>query len=173
MWEHRVPADPEVERAHLERATLALERLTGRRPVGSRSWHTPELLHDLGYLYNSHDAVDHRPSIAGPPSGVTMLNLPFHYVFDDAMYFNFAWLNTENSAQRITDPDRVFELWWDGFWQQYQQGGYFNLCLHPEFSGRSLRIDMLDRLITRMKTLPGVWFASCEEVARHCLSEER
>ena len=29
---------------------------------------------------------------------------------------------------------------------------------------------MMDRLITRMKTLPGVWFPTCEEVARHCLA---
>ena len=27
----------------------------------------------------------------------------------------------------------------------------------------------LDRLIARMKTLPGVWFPTCEEVARHCI----
>jgi hypothetical protein len=30
---------------------------------------------------------------------------------------------------------------------------------------------MLDRLITRMKELPGVWFTTCEAVARHCLDE--
>jgi peptidoglycan-N-acetylglucosamine deacetylase len=29
---------------------------------------------------------------------------------------------------------------------------------------------MMDRLITRMRKLPGVWFATCEEVARHCLT---
>jgi hypothetical protein len=38
-------------------------------------------------------------------------------------------------------------------------------------SGRALRIAMLDRLIARMKTMPGVWFASCEDVARHCLEQ--
>jgi peptidoglycan-N-acetylglucosamine deacetylase len=27
---------------------------------------------------------------------------------------------------------------------------------------------MLDKLITRMKSLPGVWFPCCEEVARYC-----
>ena len=36
-------------------------------------------------------------------------------------------------------------------------------------SGRALRIAMLDRLIARMKTLPGVWFPTCEQVARYCL----
>ncbi|MCQ0021150.1 hypothetical protein [Actinomadura madurae] len=101
------------------------------------------------------------------------MNLPFHYALDDAQFFSFAWLNTDNSAQRIADPDRVLELWWDAFWQQYQAGGYLNICLHPFMSGRSLRVAMLDRLITRMKQLPGVWFASCEDVARHCLSIEK
>jgi peptidoglycan-N-acetylglucosamine deacetylase len=88
------------------------------------------------------------------------------------MFFSFAWLNTENAAQRMADPDRVLELWWDAFWQQYQQGGYLNICLHPFVSGRSMRIAMLDQLITRMKALPGVWFATCEDVARHCLGKE-
>jgi hypothetical protein len=41
--------------------------------------------------------------------------------------------------------------------------------MHPFQSGRALRIAMLDRLIGRMKTLPGVWFPTCEQVARHCI----
>jgi peptidoglycan/xylan/chitin deacetylase (PgdA/CDA1 family) len=172
MWEHRVPAEPEIERAHLTRATSALERLTGRRPVGTRSWHTPELLQGMGYIYNSHEAADHRPYFIRTPGGARLLNLPFHYSIDDAMFFSFAWLNTENSAQRMADPDRVLELWWDAFWRQYQKGGYLNICLHPFVSGRSMRVAMLDRLITRMKVLPGVWFATCEDVARHCLAGE-
>jgi peptidoglycan/xylan/chitin deacetylase (PgdA/CDA1 family) len=172
MWEHRVPADPQVERAHLLRATEALERLSGHRPIGTRSWHSPELLTELGYLYNSHDAADHGPYLTRHPGGARLLNLPFHYALDDALFFNFAFVNTDNSAQRIADPDRVLELWWDAFRQQYQVGGYLNICLHPYISGRSMRVDMLDRLITRMKELPGVWFAGCGEVARHCLSVE-
>ena len=98
-----------------------------------------------------------------------MLNLPFHYAIDDAMFYSFAWLGSGNAAQRITDPDRVFDLWWAAFWQQYRAGGYLNIVVHPFVSGRALRIEMMDRLITRMKTLPGVWFPTCEEVARHCL----
>ena len=41
------------------------------------------------------------------------------------------------------------------FRQQYNVGGYLNVCMHPFQSGRALRIAMLDRLISRMKTLPG------------------
>ena len=47
----------------------------------------------------------------------------------------------------MMDPDHVEEIWWAAFLQQYQQGGYLNICLHPFVSGRALRIAMLDRLI--------------------------
>ena len=92
-----------------------------------------------------------------------------HYVIDDAMYFNFNWLGTDASAQRIADPERVGDIWWAAFRQQYNVGGYLNVCMHPFQSGRALRIAMLDRLIGKMKTLPGVWFPTCEQVARHCI----
>jgi peptidoglycan/xylan/chitin deacetylase (PgdA/CDA1 family) len=171
MWEHQVPKEPELEREHLRRAKDAIEKLTGHRPVGTRSWHTRQLLLDEGYIYNSHDTPDHRPHYISEPDGSkSLLNLPFHYAIDDAMFFSFAWLNTENDAQRMMDPEHVEEIWWAAFLQQYQQGGYLNICMHPFVSGRALRISMLDRLIERMKRLPGVWFPTCEQVARHVLS---
>jgi peptidoglycan/xylan/chitin deacetylase (PgdA/CDA1 family) len=169
MWEHRVPKEPELERDHLLKTRDALERIAGRRPIGSRSHHTPELLRQEGYIYNSHGAADHRPCYVLDGKGEPcLLELPFHYAIDDAMFFSFAWYASANAEQRLSDTDRVFDLWWAGFQQQYRQGGYLNICLHPFVSGRALRIAMLDRLIARMKTLPGVWFATCEEVARHC-----
>ena len=171
MWEHRVPPERALEADHLGRAIAAIERLTGQRPVGTRSWHTQSLLREHGFLYNSHNAPDVLPHYIREADGLdAMLNLPFHFAIDDAMFFNFAWLNTENAAQRMMDPEHVFEIFWAAFWQQYRQGGYLNICLHPFISGRALRIAMLDRLIARMKALPGVWFPTCAEVARHCLA---
>jgi peptidoglycan/xylan/chitin deacetylase (PgdA/CDA1 family) len=170
MWEHRVPKEPDLERDHLLKTRDALERISGRRPVGSRSHYTPTLLRDEGYIYNSHGAADHRPYYVLDEKGAPcLLELPFHFAIDDAMFFSFAWYASANAEQRLSDTDRVFEMWWAGFLQQYRQGGYLNVCLHPFVSGRALRIAMLDRLIARMRTLPGVWFATCEEVARHCL----
>ena len=172
MWEHRVPKEPELEREHLRKTATALEKFSGRRPVGSRSHHTPQLLRDEGYIYNSHGAADHRPYYQLDSKGEPyLLELPFHYAIDDAMFFSFAWYASANTEQRLSDTDRVFDMWWAAFLQQYRQGGYLNICLHPFVSGRALRIAMLDRLIARMKTLPGVWFATCEEVARHCLDK--
>jgi hypothetical protein len=40
-----------------------------------------------------------------------------HYAIDDAMYFNFNWLGSDPSAQRITDPERVCDIWRAAFRQ--------------------------------------------------------
>lgn len=168
MWEHRVPKESDLERDHLRKTIAALEKLTGRRPVGTRSHHSLPLLQQEGFIYTSEGSADHLPYYV-QHGDARLLNLPFHFAIDDAMFFSFAWMGSPNVAQRITDPDRVFDLWWDAFMHQYRQGGYLNICLHPFVSGRALRIAMLDRLITRMKTLPGVWFPTCEQLARHVL----
>jgi hypothetical protein len=122
------------------------------------------------HFYRSEGSADQRPHYEFDDGGGNgLVNLPMHYVIDDAMYFNFNWLGSDPSAQRITDPERVCDIWWAAFRQQYNVGGYLNVCMHPFQSGRALRIAMLDRLIARMKTLPGVWFPTCEQVARYCL----
>jgi len=170
MWEHQVPKDLQLEAEHLQKSTQALTATAGKRPVGTRSWHSQSLLVEEGYIYNSHGTAHHRPYYVRDKDGENcLLNIPFHYAIDDAMFFSFAWLASENAAQRITEPERVMDMWWDAFLQQYRQGGYLNVCLHPFVSGRAMRIEALDKLINRMKTLPGVWFPSCEEIARHCL----
>ncbi len=171
MWEHRVPSEPALERDHLAKATAALTALTGKRPVGSRSWHTSEALTEHGYNYRSHSSDAHGPTWSHDASGRhRLVELPFHYAIDDAMFFSFAWYKSATNEQRLSDPDRVLEMWWAAFEQQYRAGGYLNICLHPFVSGRALRIAMLDQLITRMRALPGVWFATCEDVARHVIA---
>jgi len=169
MWEHRVPKERDLELDHIRRSTAALTQTAGRRPVGSRSRHSADLLLAQGYCYRSHGSPHHLPSYERA-GDAWLINLPFHYAIDDAMFFSFAWQGSENAAQRITDPDRVLELWWAAFEQQYASGGYLNVCLHPFVSGRALRIAMLEELIRRMQRRPGVWLTSCEAVARHCLA---
>ncbi len=170
MWEHRVPQEAALEEDHLARTVAALEAITGKKPVGTRSSHGAALLRQYGYVYRSEHSADQRPHYSFD-EGSCLVTLPFHYAIDDAMFFSFNWLGSDNAAQRITDPERVFDIWWAAFRQQYREGGYLNICMHPFVSGRALRVAMLDRLIARMKSLPGVWFPSCAEVARHCLDK--
>src|SRR5262245_36539206 len=159
MWEHRVPKEAELARDHLMKTAAALEAIGGRRPVGSRSHYSPVLLREQGFIYNSHGARSHRPySVLDERGQPLLLELPFHFAIDDAMFFSFAWYRSGNAGQRLADTDRVFDLWSAAFRQQYGEGGYLNICLHPFVSGRALRVAMLDRLIASLQAVPGVWF---------------
>ena len=111
MWEHQVPADRELEYDHLVKSTEALERFTGRRPVGTRSGHTRAFLKQLGYIYTSGDTADHVPYyVADANRENYLLNLPFHYAIDDAMFFNFGWVESGPDGQRLADPDSVLDI---------------------------------------------------------------
>jgi peptidoglycan/xylan/chitin deacetylase (PgdA/CDA1 family) len=131
MWEHHVPKDPELERDHLTRSTEALAKIAGYRGVGTRSGHSPKLLRELGYIYRSSGSASHMPHYVRDADGPDVLiNLPFHYAIDDAMFYSFAWLGTPNSAQRISDPERVMDMWWEAFLQQHATGKRLPQHLH-------------------------------------------
>ena len=169
-WEHHVPSDIELERDHLLKATTAIEKLCGKKPVGTRSGHKLSLLKKEGYIYTSSNVADDIPYYVFDDEWRNCaLNLPFHYVLDDAMYFHFGWFGSGNAGQRLADPGKVYDIWSSAFMQLYKSGRYMNICLHPFVSGRSLRIAMLERLIVEMKQRPGVWFPTCEDLARYCI----
>ena len=169
MWEHQVPKEPELERDHLRKAKAAIEKLTGKRPIGTRSWHTPRaaarggLYLQLARHARSPAALRQR---ARRLQAVAQPAVPLRHRRRDVLQLRLA--QHENQAQRMMDPDHVEEIWWAAFLQQYQQGGYLNICMHPFVSGRALRIAMLDRLIGRMKACPASgsrparrWRATC------------
>jgi len=173
-WEHRVPPELELEKDHLRKTTEALEKLCGKRPVGARSGHKISLLKEEGYIYESHSQSppDDIPYYQFEKDGQScMLCIPFHITLDDAMYYRFGWQGAVNPGNRIADPSKVYEIWLAAFRQYYKMGRYLNFCCHPYISGRALRIEMLKRLIFEMKKMPGVWFCTCEELARYCLDQ--
>ena len=91
MWEHRVPKEADLEEDHLAKTVAAIEQISGRRPVGTRSGHSAALLRKHGYVYRSEGSADQRPHYVVDESGENCLvHLPFHYVIDDAMFFSFA-----------------------------------------------------------------------------------
>ncbi|VTU17583.1 polysaccharide deacetylase family protein [Variovorax sp. PBL-E5] len=173
MWEHLTPESDELQRDHIERTAAALAEICGERPVGTRSYYRQAHLKDAGHLYNSEGTSSRLPYYAADEKRENcLLILPFHYAIDDAQFYNFGWLKSEPQAQRLTDPERIMDMWWSAFEQQYALGnGYLNICLHPFVSGRALRTRLLGQLIERMKEKPGVWFPTCAQLARYVLAE--
>jgi peptidoglycan/xylan/chitin deacetylase (PgdA/CDA1 family) len=169
MWEHHVPEDTGLAKDHLRKTTDALENMAGKKPVGSRSRYTPSLLKEEGYLYASMFSAGELPAYVYDKEGNYILNLPFNYALDDAMYFSFRIFGSSLSGQRLEAPDKVYDIWLSIFHRFYKTRKYMNICLHPFVSGRSLRIAMLEKLIFEMKKMPGVWFSTCEDMARYCI----
>jgi hypothetical protein len=82
---------------------------------------------------------------------------------DDYPYFGMD--RTSTIRPHIT-PSDVLEIWSAEFDMAYEEGGMFLLTMHPQIIGHRSRIAMLEELIQYIRSKPGVWFATHEEVAR-------
>ena len=170
-WIHELlPAlnDEGEEQRLLDAAIDYLTKAAGKRPVGYRapSWQfsrwTPGQIKAAGFLYDSSLMGSDDPYemlIDGTPSGV--VELPIERILDDFPYFGG---NADGSMPAPSDVLEVFQLEFD---MAYEERGLYILTLHPHIMGHRSRVAILERLITHMKSKPGVWFATHEQVARH------
>jgi peptidoglycan/xylan/chitin deacetylase (PgdA/CDA1 family) len=174
-WIHEdLPAlnnDAEEQRM-LDQAIETLTRLIGKKPVGYRapSWHFSEFtmkqIKAAGFLYDSSLMASddaYEINMDGQPSGV--IELPIERIVDDAPYYGAA-------SGSLPSPELVEKIWEAEFDTAYDEGGLYVLTMHPHISGHRSRVAWLDRLITHMKSKPGVWFATEEQIA-HYLKEQR
>lgn len=167
--------DEATERDLMRRSSETLTRITGKTPVGMRtpSWdyspQTIRLAKEMGLLYDSSLMADDRPYevvAAGQPTGV--VQLPVEWIQDDAPYFSMDRFST---IRPTLNEDEVFATWKAEFDMAYEERTMFILTMHPHISGHRARVLMLDRLIAHMKSRPGVWFATHEQIARYAKSQ--
>ena len=158
------------ERELMRRSIDALTEMTGRKPIGIRtpSWDlspwTMKLVREFGLLYDSSLMADDRPYeilIDGTATGV--VELPVEWIADDFPYFG---RDRQTTLRPYTTPDQVLTIWRAEFDKAYEEGTMFILTMHPHVIGHRSRVAMLERLIQHMRTRPGVWFATHEEIAR-------
>ncbi len=176
-WIHELNSVLELqdERALMLRALDTLEQVTGRRPTGMRSpsadfsEHTLQLLCELGIAYDSSLAADddcYELELEGRPTGV--VELPFDWVRDDAVYF---LMHRFQGLRPYTAPSDVFDIFKRELDGAHAEGGLFELTMHPHVITNRSRIWILDELIRYAKSLPdGVWFARHDEVAAYALA---
>jgi len=159
--------DEAKEQDLLNKSIDLLTKAMGKKPVGYRapSWamsvFTMKQVRDAGFLYDSSLMASddaYEVSLDGKPTGV--VELPIERILDDAPYFGAA-----NGS--LPAPDLVDKIYRDEFDVAYEEGGLYVLTMHPFYTGHRSRALWLDKLITYMKTKPGVWFATHEEVANY------
>ena len=176
-WIHEanttVPA--EAERDLNFRAADTLEKISGRRPVGMRtaSWDfsgaTLDIIRELGLIYDSSLMADDEPyELMDRGEATGIVELPPEWIRDDAVYFNMVRFS---GLRPYTPPSSVEEIFRAEFDGAYEENGLFLLTMHPHVIGHRSRLPLLDRLIAYMKSKPGVWFGTHEEVARWCAEQ--
>jgi peptidoglycan-N-acetylglucosamine deacetylase len=163
-----------VERDLHLRSADTLEQITRRRPVGMRtpSWDfspaTLKIQREMGLLYDSSLMADDDPYElleAGEPTGI--VELPVEWIRDDAPYFN---MNRFQALRPYTPPPAVLDIFIREFDRAHEEGGLFLLTMHPHVITYRSRFFIVEELIRHAKAKGGVWFATHEQVARHCLS---
>ena len=160
----------QIERDLMLRAADALEKIAGIRPVGLRtpSWefspNTLAIEKEMGLLYDSSLMADedcYELMLHGEPSGV--VEVPVEWIRDDAVYF---MMHRFQSLRPYTPPTDVFDIFRREFDYAYEQGGLFQLTMHPHVITARSRIWILEELI-RYATSKDVWFGTHAEVATH------
>ncbi len=159
--------DAEQEEAIMRQQLAILQEHLGVRPVGYRSpswdvnvW-TPGLLKRHGFLYDSSLMGNDVPYEVESEDG-SLVEVPVQWLLDDAPLFRHVY----GATNAIADPGRVLQLWSREFAAMHAENGCFVLTCHPFVSGRASRIALLEELVASMRRSRGVWFATCEEVAR-------
>ena len=161
----------EAERDLMLRSADVLEKVSGKRPVGIRtpSWdfspNTLALIQEMGLIYDSSLMADvdcYELMMNGVNTGV--VELPVEWIRDDAVYFN---MNRFASLRPQISPTDVFDIFKREFDGAYEEGGLFQLTMHPHVTGYRSRIWILKELIAYMKSKKDVWFASHADIVRY------
>lgn len=162
------------ERLLMRRAMETLTAVSGREPVGMRtpSWDyspsTLAIIRELGLLYDSSLMADDDPYELlqdGAPTGV--VEIPVEWIRDDGPYFT---MERFAGVRPHTAPADVLDIWQAEFLTAYEEGGLFQLTMHPHIIGHRSRIRILEALLTFIREHPKVWFATHEAVARCVLA---
>ena len=176
-WMHEnLPAigDAAKEEQLLRQSIEYLTKATGKRPVGFRapSWafsqSTLDQIRKAGFLYDSSFmAMDEPYELVENGEKTGMIELPINWIADDYPYYE------PEAAGSLPDPQLVFEVYKGEFDVAYQERTLFILTMHPHITGHRSRVAALEKLIVYMKSMPGVWFATLEQVAEYVKMEEK
>ncbi|WP_329396897.1 polysaccharide deacetylase family protein [Streptomyces lydicus] len=156
--------EPEEERAYLVEMLDSLEKTTGRRPRGwmgpalTETFHTPELLAELGLDYVLDWTNDDQPYRLNVPG---MLSVPYSVELNDIGLF---------VSKGLTGPDfvRVVKDQLDQLHEDAADGGrVMSLALHPFVTGQPFRHKYLDEALEYVTNHPGVWLTTSDDIATH------
>jgi peptidoglycan/xylan/chitin deacetylase (PgdA/CDA1 family) len=173
--ENTAGMDAKTEGDMIDLGLRALKDVAGVRPEGYRApmwemnYHTPALLAERGFRYDSSLMDSDHPYLLAVDGGPgTLVEVPVSWGLDD--WEQYAFLPDLIGSGVIESPAKALEMWTLELEAMYKFGAAFTLCCHPFLTGRPSRAMALERLIERMLALRGLWITTVGEVAGHIAS---
>lgn len=175
---HHLLPDPGA--AHIaeeiERGFEALKRRLGvvprgyRAPYGEFTRELQTLLVERGIVYTSSFRDDVRPYRHVLASGAPgPIELPVTPSYDDWML----GLSARFSPRPIFPREHVLSLWKDELDETREWGAMATTVLHPQCSGRPMRLRLLREFLTYARGCPDLWIATGGEIADNFLRHEK
>ncbi|MGA5544295.1 polysaccharide deacetylase family protein [Mycobacterium sp. NPDC051198] len=176
LHESLVGVDEQTEREILDRGLRALQEVVGVTPVGYRApmwemnWHTPKLLAEFGFLYDSTLMDSDHPYELAVDERSALVELPVSWALDD--WQQYCFVPDFSGTGLIETPSKAIELWRAELNAMRDVGGAWILTNHPFLSGRPGRAAALREFIAEVCAMEDVWVAGMAEIATYVRSQE-
>jgi peptidoglycan/xylan/chitin deacetylase (PgdA/CDA1 family) len=168
------PGSPEIQ-DELDQGFDALKRVLGvvpvgyRAPVGESCEELRAGLKSRGILYSSSWRDDVRPYRQILDDGTPgVIELPVTSSYDDWMH----GLSARFSPRSIFPKEHVLSMWKDELDEVRDWGAMVTTVLHPQVSGRPMRLRLLREFLTYAMNTGDVWIATGAEIAAHFTAHE-
>ncbi len=173
-WIHEFNSrlDHATERDLAWRAADMLEKLSGVRPVGMRtaSWdfspYTLAIAREMQLLYDSSLMADDEPyELVEDGEETGIVEIPVEWIRDDAPYVA---MDRMTGARPYGGPAMVADILRRELEVAWEEGGLFQVTLHPHHVGHRSRIFILEEILKLARSKGDVWFCTHAELARYC-----
>ncbi|MBS7669019.1 polysaccharide deacetylase family protein [Croceicoccus gelatinilyticus] len=161
--------DPEKEREVILRTLEQFEKYTGRKSKGWLSSslrgtpRTADILAGEGCTFYCDIMNDDQPYLLRTENG-PIVSVPYSNEINDFTFITRKNFTTDQFRDALIEElDVLYE-------EGAQSGRIMNVGLHPHVTGRAHRVRALREFIEHAKSLPGVWWATREEIAEWYLA---
>jgi peptidoglycan/xylan/chitin deacetylase (PgdA/CDA1 family) len=170
------PADLAEDKEEIDRGLDALKRVLGVVPVGYRAPSGENYdqllgyLRDKGILYSSSFRDDIRPYRHRMRDGSQgLIELPVNLSFDDWLYA----VSQRYSPRPMFPKEHVLSIWNGELDQTREWGGLVTMVMHPQATGRPMRMGIMRDFLARARGFGDVWIATGREIAEHFIDQEQ
>lgn len=164
--------DKEKETDVLRRTIDTYEKHVGRKPKGWLSsslrgtLNTPAILVKEGFKFYCDMMNDDQPYLIDTENG-PIVSVPYSNEINDFTIITRRGHTTNEYRDILIEELDVLHE------EGAKQARIMNVGIHPHVSGRAYRIRALREFIEHAKSLPGVWWATREEIADWYLANNK